>query len=93
MVSSCPGTAGGSRELVELKIHVEVECTPEEARRVMGLPDFTPVHEKYIATLTESMDGTIKPEMLETMLRSWAPMGEAGLNFWRQLFDGSMRQG
>lgn len=76
-----------------MKIHVEVECTPEEARRVMGLPDFTPVHEKYIATLTESMDGTIKPEMLETMLRSWAPMGEAGLNFWRQLFDGSMRQG
>ena len=72
-----------------MKINVEVECTPEEARRLMGLPDFTPVHDKYIATLTDSMDGTIKPELLESVMRSWAPMGEAGMNFWRQLFDGS----
>lgn len=72
-----------------MKINVEVECTPEEARRLMGLPDFTPVHEKYIATLTEAMDGTVKPELLESVMRSWAPMGEAGLQFWRQLFDGT----
>ncbi len=44
-----------------MKINVEVECTPEEARRLMGLPDFTPVHDKYIATLTDSMDGHVKP--------------------------------
>ena len=74
-----------------MKINVEVECTPEEARRLMGLPDFTPVHEKYIAMLTDSMEGKIKPEMLEAVMRSWAPMGEAGMNFWRQLFDGSIK--
>ncbi|OQW77169.1 MAG: hypothetical protein B7Y43_07350 [Sphingomonas sp. 28-62-20] len=74
-----------------MKINVEVECTPEEARRLMGLPDFSPVHEKYITALTDSMDGHIKPEMLESMMRSWAPMGEAGMNFWRQLFDGSTK--
>lgn len=74
-----------------MKITVDVECTPEEARRLMGLPDFTPVHEKYIAVLTDSLDGQIKPELLESVMRSWAPMGEAGLNFWRQLFDSSTR--
>lgn len=74
-----------------MKINVEVECTPEEARRLMGLPDLTPVHEKYIATLTDSMEGKIKPEMLEAVMRSWTPMGEAGMNFWRQLFDGSIK--
>ncbi len=75
-----------------MKINVEVECTPEEARRVMGLPDFTPVHEKYVATLLDSMDGTIKPEMIEAMMRSWAPMGEASMKFWRQLFDASTQK-
>lgn len=74
-----------------MKINVEVECTPEEARRFLGLPDFTPLHEKYITMLSDSMDGTVKPEMLEAVMRSWAPMGEAGMNFWRQLFDGSTK--
>jgi len=72
-----------------MKINVEVDCTPEEARRVMGLPDFAPVHEKYISMLMETMDGGVQPEMLESMMKNWAPMGEAGMNFWRRLFDTS----
>lgn len=76
-----------------MKINVEVECTPEEARRVMGLPDFTPVHEKYVATLLDSMDGTIKPEIIESMMRSWAPMGEASMKFWQKLFESGGRPG
>jgi hypothetical protein len=70
-----------------MKINVEVDCTPEEARRFMGLPDFTPVHEKYVGNILESMDKGVNPEMLETMMRSWAPMGEAGMNMWRKMFD------
>ncbi|MES2055675.1 MAG: DUF6489 family protein [Pseudomonadota bacterium] len=72
-----------------MKINVEVECTPEEARRVMGLPDFTPVHEKYIAMLKDSMDGVVAPDMLENVMKSWAPMGDVGMNFWRKMFDAS----
>jgi len=70
-----------------MKINVEVDCTPEEARRFMGLPDFTPVHEKYVGNILESMDKGVNPELLETMMRSWAPMGEAGMNMWRKMFD------
>jgi len=29
----------------------------------------------------------VKPEALEAMMRSWAPMGEAGFSFWRQLVE------
>lgn len=76
-----------------MKINVEVDCTPEEARRVMGLPDFTPVHEKYISALVDTMDGGLQPEMNETIMRSWAPMGEAGMNFWRRMFDSSTKTG
>lgn len=72
-----------------MKINVEVDCTPEEARRVMGLPDFTPVHEKYIATLMSSMDGVVAPDLLENVMKNWAPMGDAGMNFWRKMFETS----
>lgn len=70
-----------------MKVNVEIECTPEEARRAVGLPDLTPIHERYVGMMLETMSGTVKPELLETMMRSWAPMGEAGLSIWRRLFD------
>lgn len=70
-----------------MKITVDVECTPEEARRFMGLPDLAPVHEKYLTMLTGSMDGAVAPDMLETMMRSWAPMSDAGMGMWRKMFE------
>ena len=70
-----------------MKINVEVDCTPEEARRFMGLPDFSPVHEKYISNIMESMDKGVSPELLEGLFKGWAPMGEAGMNMWKQLFE------
>ena len=77
-----------------MKVTVDIECTPEEARRAVGLPDLSPVHDRYVQLLLESMNGGgIKPEMLEGMIRSWAPMGEAGLAMWRRLLDGAAKPG
>jgi hypothetical protein len=70
-----------------MKINVEIECTPEEARRFMGLPDLAPVHEKYLSMLTNSMDGVVAPDLLENMMKSWAPMSDAGMGMWRKMFE------
>ena len=70
-----------------MKMNVEVDCTPEEARRFMGLPDLTPVHDKYVASMMETMDKGVSPDMLEAMMKSWAPMGEAGMRMWRDMFE------
>ena len=76
-----------------MKINVEVDCTPEEARRFMGLPDLTPVHDQYVAMLIDTMQGKAPPELLEGLMKSWAPMSEAGMGFWRQLFDAAAKPG
>ncbi len=71
-----------------MKINVEVDCTPEEARRAMGLLDLTPIHEKYVASMIDAMNGTgVKPELVENLMRSWMPMSDAGMSFWRKMFD------
>lgn len=70
-----------------MKVTIEVECTPEEARRAMGLPDLTPLHERYIARMQEAIDsGGISPEAVSTLMKSWAPMNDAGMDFWRTMF-------
>ena len=72
-----------------MKVTIAIDCTPEEARAAMGLPDLTPIHERYVQLTQEAMEGNVRPEMLEAMMRSWAPMGEAGMTFWRRLMEGA----
>ncbi len=76
-----------------MKVNVEVDCTPEEARRLMGLPDLSPIHEAYIAKMRETISGGLRPEMFESMIKNWAPMGEAGVAFWRRLFEAGTKPG
>lgn len=71
-----------------MKISVDVDCTPEEARRFMGLPDMSSVHEVYLEKMRRVVDeGGVTPDMLTTMMQNWAPMGEASMNLWRQMFE------
>lgn len=70
-----------------MKISVDVDCTPEEARRFMGLPDLSGVHAVYLGKLERMVDEGITPDNVETMMRAWAPMGEAGMTMWRQMIE------
>ena len=73
-----------------MKVSIDIELTPEEARRMVGLPDLTPLHDRYLAMMADMMGGApLKPEALEAMMKSWAPMGDAGLALWRRLLEGA----
>lgn len=73
-----------------MKVTIDIDCTPEEARRAVGLPDLTPVHDRYVQLMLDTMSGNaLKPEMIEALMKSWAPMGEAGLGMWRRLLETS----
>ncbi|TMJ20397.1 MAG: hypothetical protein E6G92_11815 [Alphaproteobacteria bacterium] len=68
-----------------MKVSVDVDCTPEEARRFLGLPDLTPVHEAYIERMKAALvDGAAADGMAE-MMKAWGPMNEAGMAMWRQM--------
>ncbi len=38
-----------------MKIHVEIDATPQEVRTFFGLPDLGPLHEKIIGMLQDPM--------------------------------------
>lgn len=70
-----------------MKVNIEVDLTPIEARAMMGLPDITPLHDQYIETLKDTMKNGISPDLAESVIRSWSSTGEAGLQFWRKLLE------
>lgn len=78
-----------------MKVTVDVDCTPEEARRFFGLPDLGPVHEAFVAKMKAAVgEGAMPaPEAFAEMMKAWGPMSDAGLGMWREMLDQMTRSG
>ena len=58
-----------------MKFTVNVECSPEEARRFIGLPDVTPMNEMLVREMTKRAEQNIELMSPDTMMRSWMAIG------------------
>jgi exoribonuclease R len=56
-----------------MKIRVDVDCTPEEARAFLGLPDVKPMQEELMREMQERMAASIRAMEPQEMLRTWLP--------------------
>ena len=75
-----------------MKIHVEMDMTPEEARKLMGLPDVSKMQEELLAEMQARMKAALDTSDPEAMLKAWMPMGGAGFEqFQRFLWDSAAR--
>jgi hypothetical protein len=70
-----------------MKFHVEVDCTPEEARRFLGLPDVAKANEAYMEALSDAMRGVGNIEQLQEYAKQIAPMGQMGLKLFQQMME------
>ena len=57
-----------------MKVTVEVDCTPEEARRFLGLPDVVPMQQAMMETLQQRMQSAVDATTSEVLLKTWMPM-------------------
>ena len=83
-----------------MKVHVEVEMTPEEARTMMGLPDVAPLQQKMLEEMQSRMKAAFDTGDPEAMMRAWMPFynGSAGAGrafeqFQKFLWDSLMVAG
>ena len=58
-----------------MKFTVNVECSPEEARRFMGLPDVTPINEALVEEMGKRMEANLKLMSGESLMSSWMSVG------------------
>jgi hypothetical protein len=76
--------AASADEEFGMKVNVEVDCTPEEARRFMGLPDVAKANDAYVDAIAKAMQGTGNIEQLQGYAKQLAPLGEMGMKFFQQ---------
>jgi hypothetical protein len=70
-----------------MQFKVNVDCTPEEARAFLGLPDLKPIHDRYIAAVIETMAGQTSVEQMERMFKGLSPLGDAGMKLFSNMMD------
>ncbi|RNJ64528.1 MAG: hypothetical protein EDM03_08260 [Porphyrobacter sp. IPPAS B-1204] len=74
-----------------MKITIEVDCTPEEARSFMGLPDVSAANNVYVDNITKAMQGVSNPAQMAEYAQALAPMGQVGLKLFQSFVEGGMK--
>ena len=73
-----------------MKITFDIDCTPEEARRFLGLPDVTEMNQAMTAELQKRLMANLSAMNAEQLMKTWVPAGLQGLEqmqkmFWQQM--------
>ena len=71
-----------------MKVNIEIDCTPEEARAFLGLPDVSQVNAIYVDNLSKALQGVTSLEQLKELSQQWAPMGQFGLKLFQNILEG-----
>jgi len=58
-----------------MKVTVDVECTPEEARSFLGLPDVEPLNDYIMQQMKLRMEQNIQSMQPEEMIKNWSSLG------------------
>ncbi len=74
-----------------MKVTIEIDCSPEEARQFMGLPDVDKANAVYVDTIAKAMKGVTNTDQLQEYAQQLAPMGQMGLKIFQSFVEGATR--
>lgn len=69
-----------------MKIKLEVDCTPEEARAFLGLPDVRALQERLLTEMEVRMAEYVRQSDPQTLVEHWMPFGVKGIEQWQQMW-------
>ena len=85
-----------------MKIRIDIDCTPQEARASLGLPDLEPLQAEMVDRMRERMIAALDGMAPEALMKLWfsPDMQKMGLQgaeelqkaFWAQFMGGKARE-
>jgi hypothetical protein len=63
--------AAGNEGAADMKVNIEIDCTPLEARQFFGLPDVQPMQNAVMEKLQQQMMTNIQSVSPEALMQSW----------------------
>lgn len=73
-----------------MKLHFDIDCTPEELREFFGLPDVKPMQDELLKEVEARMRANLQALDPEAMLKTWLPAGLKGFEQLQEMFLNQM---
>jgi hypothetical protein len=70
-----------------MKVTIEVDCSPQEARAFLGLPDVAPLNEHLVSEMQKRLDANVALLEPEALMRSWMAFGGQAQEQFRNLMQ------
>ncbi len=68
-----------------MKVKIDVDMTPMEARELMGLPDVRPMQEAWLAKMNSKMEEHMEQLSPEVMLQNWLKAASGNAEWMTEL--------
>jgi hypothetical protein len=69
-----------------MKVSIDIDCTPQEARAFFGLPDVGPMQQALMKDLEDRMRANLAAMEPEAMLKTWLPASIEGFETLQRAF-------
>ncbi|WP_339914666.1 DUF6489 family protein [uncultured Brevundimonas sp.] len=70
-----------------MKVTIEVDCEPAEARAFLGLPDVEPLNAHMVAEMQRRMDENMAAMKPEELMKNWTSFGMQAQDQFRKLME------
>ena len=68
-----------------MKLRIEVDCTPEEARAFLGLPDVSGLNAYLMDEMKKRMDSNMSLLQPDELMKTWMSFGGQATEHFRKL--------
>jgi uncharacterized protein DUF6489 len=79
-------------EGLNMKVTINIDCTPLEARQFMGLPDVQPMQAAVLAEMEKRLIAETAKFSPEGFMRAWFSEGQQSADWLREMFKGIFAQ-
>ena len=76
-----------------MKINFDIDCTPEEARTFLGLPDVQPMQKAMMKEVEDRMKAGLDAMGPDALFKTWLPAGMESFEQMQKVFFAQMGQG
>jgi hypothetical protein len=73
-----------------MKVTVNIDCTPDEARTFFGLPDLKPMQEAILQQVQQKLLANLNAMDPESIMKNWVPASMQGMEQLQQAFWSSL---
>ncbi len=75
-----------------MKVTFNIDCTPEEARAFLGLPDVAPMQQALMGELEDRLRATMGALSPEALVKTWMPASLQNVEQAQKVFWSQMQQ-